>query len=162
MLNRSEPRSHRPEKSCRSVSLSPRKARIEDPVLRSRIMRAVKSRDTDPERIVRSLIHRLGYRFSLKRDDLPGKPDLALPKFRSVVFVHGCFWHGHGWRRGARVPKTNAEYWTRKVSRNRARDARIRMAFKKNGWRVLTIWECQLRNEPAVRQRIESFLAKAR
>lgn len=134
--------------------------RAESQVLRSRIMRAVKSRDTSPERMVRRLVHRLGYRFSLNRDDLPGKPDLAFPKLRSVLFVHGCFWHGHTCRRGARLPKTNVEYWALKVSRNRARDCRIRAALRKLGWRVLTVWECQLKNEVAARRRIGTFLSK--
>ncbi len=132
----------------------------ESQALRSRIMRAVKSQDTSPERTVRTLVHRLGYRFSLNRDDLPGKPDLAFPRLRTTVFVHGCFWHGHNCRRGARVPKTNVEYWTLKVSRNRARDCRIRAALRKLGWRVLTVWECQLKNEIAVRRRIATFLSK--
>jgi DNA mismatch endonuclease, patch repair protein len=136
--------------------------RGESPALRSRIMRAVKSRDTTPERTVRVLVHRLGYRFSLKRDDLPGKPDLAFPKLQSVAFVHGCFWHGHCCQRGARVPKTNVEYWTHKVSRNRVRDCEIRTALRKLGWRVLTVWECQLINEAPTRRRIAAFLGKAR
>ncbi|MGA2411132.1 MAG: very short patch repair endonuclease [Candidatus Binataceae bacterium] len=127
--------------------------------VRSRIMRAVKSRDTSPERMVRALVHRLGYRFSLKRDDLPGKPDLALPKHRSVVFVHGCFWHGHRCRRGARIPKTNVEYWTRKISRNRARDRSVRIQLRELGWRVLTVWDCQLKSETATRYRIAFFLS---
>ncbi|MGH7905529.1 MAG: very short patch repair endonuclease [Candidatus Binataceae bacterium] len=132
--------------------------RREDPGKRSRIMRAVKSRDTSPERRVRSVIHRLGYRFSLRRDELPGKPDLTFPRLRSVVFVHGCFWHGHGCRRGARVPKTNVEYWTRKISRNRVRDAKIRTELRRLGWKTLILWECQLKDESAVRRRVVAFL----
>src|SRR5208282_3875316 len=120
-------------------------------------MRAVKSRHTSPERAVRSLVHGLGYRFSLKRDDLPGKPDIAFPRLRSTVFVHGCFWHGHKCRRGARIPKTNVEYWTLKVSRNRARDLRVRAALRKLRRRVLTVWECQLKNEAIVRRRVATF-----
>jgi len=123
-------------------------------------MRAIKSRDTGPERTFRALMHRLGYRFSLKRYDLPGKPDLALPKFRSVVFVHGCFWHGHRCRRGARVPRTNVEYWTQKIARNRTRDANTRALLRNLGWGVLTVWECQLRDEAAVKRRIAIFLKK--
>src|SRR5215467_11698981 len=90
---------------------------------RSRIMRAVKSRDTKPELIIRSLAHRMGYRFRLYRKDLPGCPDLVFPRLRKVVFVHGCFWHGHDCGRGARIPKANAEYWRSKIARNSARDA---------------------------------------
>jgi DNA mismatch endonuclease (patch repair protein) len=132
--------------------------RAESRALRSRVMRAVKSRDTTPERIVRTLVSRLGYRFRLIRADLPGKPDLTFPKFRSVVFVHGCFWHGHSCGRGARVPRTNVEYWVRKISGNRTRDAKVRAELQKTGWRVLTIWECQLKREAALERRIASFL----
>jgi len=100
----------------------------------------------------------MGFRFSLKRDDLPGKPDLALPKYRAAIFVHGCFWHGHRCRRGARVPKTNTGYWRAKVARNRSRDRRVAAELRARGWRVLAIYECQLRREGAVGKRIEKFL----
>jgi DNA mismatch endonuclease (patch repair protein) len=130
----------------------------EDPAERSRIMRAVKSRDTAPELTVRRITHRMGFRFSLKRDDLPGKPDLALPKYRAAIFVHGCFWHGHRCRRGARAPKTNAEYWRGKIARNRARDRRVAAELRSRGWRVLAIYECQLKREAAVGKRIKKFL----
>lgn len=132
--------------------------RKEDPAARSRIMRAVKSRDTAPELAVRRIVHRLGFRFSLRRDDLPGKPDLALPKYRAAIFVHGCFWHGHRCRRGARTPKTNAAYWRRKVASNRARDRRVSGELRGRGWRVLAIHECQLKNASAVARRIVKFL----
>lgn len=125
---------------------------------RSRIMRAVKSRDTGPEKAVRSLAHRMGYRFRLHRADLPGKPDLAFPGRRAVVFVHGCFWHGHDCKRGARTPKTNTEYWTAKIARNAAHDRDQLSSLKRLGWRALVVWECQLRNEPAVRSRLRHFL----
>ncbi len=124
-------------------------------------MRAVKSRDTAPEHAVRKIVHRMGYRFSLRRDDLPGKPDLAMPKYRAVIFVHGCFWHGHRCARGARTPKTNVEYWRRKVMRNRARDVRVRAELRRRGWRVLTIHECQLKRDAAVARRIAAFLGRA-
>src|SRR6185437_3811014 len=90
--------------------------------LRSRTMRAVKSRNTSPELAVRRVVHRMGYRFRLHRENLPGKPDLVFPKFQKVIFVHGCFWHGHSCTRGARVPKENHEYWQKKISGNRIRD----------------------------------------
>lgn len=134
----------------------------ETPEQRSRIMRAVKGTDTAPELAVRRLVHGMGYRFRVHRKDLPGRPDITFPKFRSIILVHGCFWHGHGCRRGARVPKTNIEYWMQKVSRNRARDTRTLVTLRDLGWRVLTIWECQLKNQDDVRHRIESFLARAR
>lgn len=107
-------------------------------------MRAVRSENTGPERTLRSLLHGLGFRFRLHRVDLPGKPDLVLPKWRACVFVHGCFWHGHDCARGSRVPKANRQYWLAKVERNRARDGRVRRDLKRLGWRVITIWECKI------------------
>ena len=124
-------------------------------------MRAVKSTDTHPERAVSSLVKALGYRFTLNRKDLPGRPDLAFLKLRRVIFVHGCFWHGHSCGRGARVPKTNVEYWTRKVETNRTRDAKVRSTLRRLGWHVLTIWECQLAKPVTVRRRINAFLQAA-
>lgn len=106
-------------------------------------MRAVKSSDTAPEMIVRRLVHRLGCRFRLHRRDLPGTPDLVLPRRRKVIFVNGCFWHGHDCARGARLPKTNADYWQAKIGRNISRDFRNLAALESAGWRVLTIWECE-------------------
>src|SRR4051812_31186267 len=101
---------------------------------RSRIMRAVKASDTAPEMTVRRMAHRLGYRFRLHRKDLPGKPDLVFPRLRKVIFVNGCFWHGHNCARGARAPKSNAEYWRSKIARNSARDTVNLIALKKAGW----------------------------
>ena len=94
------------------------------PEKRSWIMRQVKGRDTSPEKIVRSLLHRMGYRFRLQRDDLPGKPDIVLPRFKTVVFVNGCFWHRHSGCKRATTPATNVDYWQTKFARNVARDAR--------------------------------------
>ncbi|MFZ5734749.1 MAG: very short patch repair endonuclease, partial [Pseudomonadota bacterium] len=108
--------------------------------LRSRIMRAVKSRNTQPEISVRRLVHSLGFRFRVHRKDLPGSPDLAFIAKRKVIYVHGCFWHGHTCPRGARVPKTNTEYWTNKVERNRLRDKRTAGLLKEAGWRQLIVW----------------------
>lgn len=115
-----------------------------DRASRSEIMRAVKSENTGPERALRSLLHRMGFRFRLHRVDLPGKPDLVLPKWRVCLFVHGCFWHGHDCARGDRVPKENREYWLAKVGKNRARDSRVRRELRRLGWRVVTVWECRL------------------
>src|SRR5690242_11130619 len=92
-------------------------------VQRSANMRAIRSKDTLPERLVRSVAHNAGFRFRLHRKDLPGQPDLVFPKLRSVVFVHGCYWHGHGCKRGGGGPKSNQEYWGPKLSRTKARDA---------------------------------------
>ena len=125
---------------------------------RSRIMRAVKSRDTGPELLVRRLTHRMGYRYRLHRSDLPGKPDLAFPGRRAAIFVHGCFWHGHSCKRGARAPKTNAAYWSAKVVGNAARDAEQANKLKRLGWRVLVLWECELKDEHRLTAKIRRFL----
>lgn len=126
--------------------------------LRSRTMRAVKSRDTVPELTVRSLAHRMGYRFRLHQDSLPGKPDLVFPKFQKVIFVHGCFWHGHGCVRGARIPRGNREYWLKKISGNRLRDQRNIERLAAAGWKSLVIWECDLRNEQTLKKYLQKFL----
>lgn len=121
-------------------------------------MRAVRSKDTAPELLVRRLAHRLGYRFRLHRGDLPGHPDLVFPGRRAVVFVHGCFWHGHDCARGARAPKANADYWTAKIGRNVARDEAAVAALQSSGWRVLVLWECQLKDSSALADRLQEFL----
>ena len=118
---------------------------------RSRTMRAVKSRDTQPEMLVRRLVHSMGKRYRLHRADLPGKPDLTFPRLKKIIFVHGCFWHGHNCKRGAREPKENAAYWKRKISRNRERDAAAQEALRAQGWDVLVLWECQLKDCEALR-----------
>ena len=123
---------------------------LPDQTMRSRIMRAVKSKDTKPEMIVRRLVHGMGYRYRLHRTGLPGKPDLVFGPRRKVIFVHGCFWHGHHCKRGARVPKTNIKYWTAKIGRNRQRDKDSEAALAAMGWRVLIVWECE-KKDGAVR-----------
>ncbi|MEO0879261.1 MAG: very short patch repair endonuclease [Pseudomonadota bacterium] len=115
------------------------------PEKRATIMRAVKSGDTKPERQVRRALHAAGFRFRLHRADLAGKPDIVLPRYKAVVFVHGCFWHGHDCKRGARTPKTNAAYWRAKIARNTDRDAAAVKALSAQGWRVFIVWECELR-----------------
>ncbi len=130
----------------------------ERPEVRSRTMRAVRSRDTGPEMVVRRLAHGMGYRYRLHRKDLPGAPDLAFPSRRKAVFVHGCFWHWHDCPRGDRMPKSNRDYWTRKLSRNRDRDAEHRVRLRSMGWDVLTIWECQIGDRDALRARLRTFL----
>jgi DNA mismatch endonuclease (patch repair protein) len=132
-----------------------------DPEKRSAVMRRVKGRDTTPERTVRRLLTKLGARYRLHRKDLPGNPDIVMPGRRLAVFVHGCFWHGHDCARGARVPKANREYWTAKVARNVARDARTREALTAGGWRVETVWECELKDEAAVSGRLKALLDQA-
>ena len=126
---------------------------------RSAVMRRVKGRDTSPERTVRRALTALGARYRLHRKDLPGSPDIVMPGRRLALFVHGCFWHGHDCARGARVPKANRDYWTGKVARNRARDARVRAALEAQGWRVETLWECELKDEPALRERLTALLS---
>ena len=130
----------------------------ETPEQRSRIMRAVKGHDTAPELIVRRMVHAMGFRFRLHRKDLPGKPDLVFPKLHKVVFVNGCFWHGHDCARGARAPKANAEYWRAKISRNSLRDAANAMALKDKGWRAAVIWECELKEPARVKKELAAFL----
>jgi DNA mismatch endonuclease (patch repair protein) len=123
-------------------------------------MRAVKGKDTRPEKAVRSLLHAMGYRFRLHRRDLPGCPDVVLPGRRAAVFVHGCFWHGHDCARGDRPPKNNAEYWRRKRAGNVARDAKRRAELAALGWRVLVVWECEIRDSAALAGRLRAFLGR--
>lgn len=125
---------------------------------RSAVMRRVKGKDTTPEMIVRRALTRLGARYRLHRRDLPGSPDIVMPGRRLALFVHGCFWHGHDCARGARVPKQNRDYWTAKVGRNMARDARNREALAAAGWRVETLWECELKDGAALDARLRAWL----
>jgi DNA mismatch endonuclease (patch repair protein) len=122
-------------------------------------MRRVKGRDTGPELKVRRALTALGARYRLHRSDLPGKPDIVMPGRRLAIFVHGCFWHGHDCARGARVPKANRDYWVGKVARNRARDETSREALAALGWRLETIWECDLKDEAALTARLEGLLS---
>jgi DNA mismatch endonuclease, patch repair protein len=124
------------------------------PEHRSRVMASVKGRDTKPELKVRRLLHRLGARFRLHRKDLPGAPDIVLPGRKLAIFVHGCFWHGHDCPRGARVPKQNRPYWQAKIERNRARDEVAGAALAGQGWRVETIWECEMKDEAQLEARL--------
>ena len=103
---------------------------------------------------MRRLLTRLGLRYRLHRRDLPGSPDVAFPGRRLALFVHGCFWHGHDCRRGARTPKTNADYWIGKIARNRARDAAAQDSLQAMGWRVAVVWECELKDEAALQARL--------
>ncbi len=132
---------------------------VYSPEKRSAVMRRVKGKDTAPELKVRKALTGLGARYRLHRKDLPGSPDIVLPGRRLALFVHGCFWHGHDCSRGARVPKANRDYWLAKVGRNRARDAAAREALAALGWRVETIWECDLKDATALVGRLEALLA---
>lgn len=128
-----------------------------DPKRRSAIMSCVKTKHTGPELVVRRLLHRLGYRYSLRRTDLPGKPDLAFPARHKAIFVHGCFWHGHGCRWG-QLPKSKLDYWAPKIAANRARDRKKRAELQRAGWRALSVWQCELRRIESTQAKLRSFL----
>lgn len=117
---------------------------VVDSATRSRMMAGIRGKDTKPELLVRSYLHRAGLRYRLHAKDLPGKPDVVLPKYRTVVFVHGCFWHSHPRCKYAVLPASNVDFWKQKLDRNRERDRRNKSDLKALGWRVLTVWECQL------------------
>ena len=123
-------------------------------------MAAIRSKDTKPELALRSALHRAGFRFRLHRKDLPGTPDLVFPARRSVIFVNGCFWHGHDCRAGA-LPTTRREFWEEKITQNRNRDARNVRALEDAGWRVLTVWQCELKDRTEV-DRVAAWLDAAR
>lgn len=122
---------------------------------RSATMRAVMGRDAKPELAVAAILKRLKFRVRKNVKSLPGSPDFILPARKLTIFVHGCFWHGHACYRGARAPKTNADYWTAKIARNKTRDARVRRALNSLGYSVMVIWECRLNRPDAVAARIE-------
>lgn len=126
---------------------------------RSRIMAAVKSKDTAPEMAVRRMVHSLGFRYRLHARDLPGTPDMVFPRFRKIINVSGCFWHMHGCGR-CRIPKSRRPYWTVKLNRNAARDKTNRRLLRQAGWRVLVVWECQTHavSSGRLRARIIAFL----
>lgn len=128
---------------------------------RSWIMSRIRDKNTSPELAVRSLAHSLGYRFRLHRSDLPGKPDIVFPARRKVIFVNGCFWHGHKCARGNRIPQTNRSYWRDKIRRNMERDKKHRRSLRRLGWRTLVIWECQIRNKHRLVSRLIGFLEEA-
>jgi DNA mismatch endonuclease (patch repair protein) len=137
------------------------------PEKRSEIMSRIRGRDTKPELALRSLLHRLGYRFTVNgplNRSLPGKPDLVLPKYQTVIFVHGCFWHGHENCPAFRLPKSRVAWWKAKIAGNQARDRRNENAIRNLGWHVVTIWECALKKSSArlwLIQRIPGLLGKA-
>lgn len=112
---------------------------------RSATMAKVRSKNTKPEMIVRSMMFRMGYRFRVCQSCLLGKPDIVLKKYKSVIFVHGCFWHGHDNCKNARIPKSNVEFWTTKIKRNKERFAEVKRELELMGWKVLVIWECELK-----------------
>lgn len=118
---------------------------VVDAATRSRMMAGIRGKDTKPEMIVRRALHARGFRYRLHNRKLPGSPDLCFPKYRAVIFVHGCFWHGHGCRLFV-WPKTRQAFWREKIEGNMARDQRAKRRLTKDGWRAITVWECQLRS----------------
>jgi DNA mismatch endonuclease (patch repair protein) len=118
------------------------------PEERSELMSRINSTETEPEQLTRSLLHRAGYRFRKNVSDLPGTPDVVLPKYDTVIFVHGCYWHRHDCRKGQSIPTKNREFWVEKFERNVERDAENEAELKELGWQVLTVWECELKDDP--------------
>ena len=131
---------------------------IFSPTKRSSVMACVHSKDTTPELTVRRYLHNLGYRFRLHRKDLPGKPDIVLPKYHSVIFIHGCFWHRHEGCKRASFPATNQEFWSKKFDNNIKRDEKNIQALLTLGWRVTIIWECEIKNMKYI-EKVERFLS---
>lgn len=128
------------------------------PEERSRVMSRVKGHDTEPERIVRKIVHRMGYRFRLHDKSLPGKPDIVLSRHKKVIFIHGCFWHGHKGCHKATRPVSNVEFWNRKLDGNMRRDAKVQRELKSLNWKSLTVWQCQTRDVAVLQKRLERFL----
>lgn len=133
---------------------------VHTPEQRSRNMSRIRSKDTRPELIVRSVVHRLGFRFRLHRRDLPGTPDLVFPRHRKVIFVHGCYWHLHDCRSGRVVPRTNAAFWATKRATNAQRDADALEQLTRLGWKTLVVWECTLRDAVRAERLIQKFLTR--
>jgi DNA mismatch endonuclease (patch repair protein) len=128
------------------------------PQRRSWNMSRIRGSDTGPEKSVRSLLQRMGFRFTLRRRGLPGRPDIVLPKWRTAVFVHGCFWHQHAGCRNAVMPKTRPDFWAKKLQGNVMRDEATTRALKDLGWRVITIWECELKQVDQLQRRLKRVL----
>lgn len=126
---------------------------------RSWLMSRIKSADTQPEMVVRSTLHRLGFRFSLRCRDLPGKPDVVLRRWKCVVFVHGCFWHRHPGCPVATMPKSRVEFWREKFRRNVERDARVKAQLEEMGWKVVVVWECETKDRLALATRLAAEIA---
>lgn len=126
--------------------------------VRSRMMAAVPQKHSKPELVVRRMIHAMGYRYRLHQHDLPGSPDIVLPRLRKAIFVHGCFWHRHGCRRTT-TPSSNRRFWEEKFDENRKRDRRARRKLRQDGWMVLTVWECQIPKPEQLARRLGTFLS---
>lgn len=122
-------------------------------------MASVKSKNTGPELLVRRLLHRMGLRFRLHRKDFPGTPDIILPKYKTALFVHGCFWHGHGCSKG-KLPKSGLEFWGPKIERNIRRDADTARALERDGWRVAVVWQCETKDRVQLEKRLTALFRK--
>jgi DNA mismatch endonuclease (patch repair protein) len=120
-------------------------ADVHTPQVRSYNMSMIKGKNTKPEIIVRKFLHAKGFRYRLHKKDLPGKPDIVLPKYKTVIFIHGCFWHGHKNCKYFVVPKTRTKWWLNKIEGNRLNDKRNNTKLRKAGWKIITLWECQLK-----------------
>ena len=125
---------------------------------RSQVMKAVRPANTRPELQVRKIIHRLGYRYSLHRHDLPGTPDIVFPSRKKILFINGCFWHRHHCKRGQSIPLNNREFWVTKFEKNVVRDKKNKRALNRLGWSYLTIWQCQMHDRESVMNRIIKYL----
>ena len=125
---------------------------------RSLMMSGIKGKDTQPEIAVRKFLHANGFRFRLHRKDLPGKPDIVLPKMNTCIFVHGCFWHRHNCKKGRHLPKSNIEFWEEKLGKNKIRDRKNAKALRDLGWQVLTIWECQTGDDSIMERMVNNKL----
>lgn len=131
------------------------------PEKRSWVMAQVKGRNTRPEKAVRSLLHFMGYRFRLHRKDLPGKPDIVLPKHNAVIFVHGCYWHRHDCPNGKRIPKSRLDFWLPKLEGNQERDIQNQSLLREQGWKVFVVWECMLKDEKTLMESLRTFFSNA-
>lgn len=135
---------------------------IVDSATRSRMMAAIRGKNTGPEIVVRRYLHALGYRFRIHRKDLPGKPDIVMPKLRTCIFVHGCFWHRHPDCRYAYTPKSRLDFWLPKFAKNVERDLAAQSALRELGWNLVIIWECETKKIDLLRQKIyEAFAASS-
>lgn len=126
---------------------------------RSKMMSGIKGKNTKPEMLVRSMLHKMGYRFRLHMKDLPGKPDIVLPKYHTVVFVHGCFWHRHSGCKYAYTPKSRSDFWNEKFKKNVERDSANRDGLQRAGWVVLTVWECETKNVDSLSKALEMLMS---
>jgi DNA mismatch endonuclease, patch repair protein len=135
-------------------------ADIVDPEARSAMMGRIRSSNTQPELMVRRVVHRLGYRFRCGGAGLPGRPDMVLPRLDTVIMVHGCFWHRHPGCDLSTTPRTNASFWAAKFADNVARDARVEASLRDRGWKVVTVWECELGNPSKLERRLAGILRR--